>query len=89
MHASQGSYILNDGGMQSRATIRSTPNNSYPQQEGQANATLQSKKTFIKKASNKIQSLLDTSSIQNYRGVTISHNKLMQLTEWLYRSSKP
>ena len=29
------------------------------------------------------------SSIQNYEGVTISHNKLMQLAEWLHRSSEP
>ena len=88
MHALQGSHISNDSGTQSRATARTTPNNGYPQQEGRANTTLQCGKTFIKKASNKIQSLLDASSIWNYRGVTISYNKLIQLVEWLYRSSK-
>ena len=89
MQASQGSRTSNDGGTQSRATARTTPNNGYPQQEGQANTTLYSGKTFIKKASDKIQSLLDTSSIRNFGGVTISHNKLMQLAEWLCKSSKP
>ena len=81
MHASQGSRTLNDGGTQSRVTVRSTPNNGYPQQEGQVNTTPQSGKTFIKKASDKIQSLLDTSSIRNFGGVTISHNKLTQFAE--------
>src|SRR6266700_976895 len=65
MHALQGSHTSNHGGTQSRATARTTPNNGYPQQEGRANTTPQSGKTFIKKASDKIQSLLDASSIQN------------------------
>ena len=77
MHASQGSRTSYDGGTQSRATARTTPNNGYPQQENRANTTPQSGKTFIKKAFNKIQSLLDVSSIQNYSKVTISYNKLM------------
>ena len=89
MHALQGSRMLNNGGMQLRATVKTTPNNGYPQQENRANTTLQSRKTFIKKASDKIQSLLDASSIQNFRGITISHNKLTQLAEQLYRSSEP
>ena len=83
MHASQGSRTLNDSGTQSRATVKTTPNNGYPQQKGQANTTPQSRKTFIRKASDKIQSLLDVSSIQNCGGATINYYKLMQLAEWL------
>ena len=63
MQASQGSHTLNDGSTQSRATARTTPNNGHLQQERRANTTLYSGKTFIKKASDKIQSLLDASSI--------------------------
>jgi hypothetical protein len=54
MQASQGSHISNDSGTQSRATARTTFNNSYPQQEGRANTTPQRGETFIKKASDKI-----------------------------------
>src|SRR6266704_678429 len=68
MQASQGSHTSYDGGTQSRATARTIPNNGYPQQEGQANTTPHSGKTFIKKASDKIQSLLDAFSIQNFGG---------------------
>ena len=44
IYTSQGSYMSNDGGTQSRATARTTPNNGYPQQEGRANTTLYSEK---------------------------------------------
>jgi len=84
MHASQGRHRWNDGGTQSRATARPIPNNSPPQQQqGRANTTPESGNTPIKKVSDKIQSLLDASSIRNYRGVSISYYKLMQLAEWL------
>ena len=89
MQALQGSHISNDGGLQLRATAKTMPNNGYPQQKGRANTTPYSGKTFIKKAFDKIQSLLDMSSIWNFRGVIISYNKLMQLAEWLCRSNEP
>jgi len=89
MHASQGRHRWNDSGTQSRATTRPIPNNGPPQQQqGQANTTPESGNTPIKKASNKIQSLLDASSIRNYRGASVSHYELIQLAEWL-QSSKP
>ena len=88
MHASQGSRTLYDGSTQSRAPVRTTPNNGHLQQD-RVNTTPQNGKTFIKKASDKIQSLLDTFSIRNNGGVTISYNELMQLAEWLCRSSEP
>ncbi len=88
MHISQGRHTWNDSSTQSRATARTTPNNGSPQQ-GRANTTPESGNTSIKKASDKIQSLLDASSIRNCGGATISHYKLMQLAEWLRQSSKP
>ena len=89
MHASQGRHRWNDSSTQSRATARPIPNNSPPQQQqGRANTTLESGNTPIKKASDKIQSLLDASSIRNYRGASISYYELMQLAEWL-QSSEP
>jgi hypothetical protein len=54
MQTSQGSYILNNSGTQLRATTRTIPNNSYPQQEGRVNTISQYGETFIKKASDKI-----------------------------------
>ena len=64
-------------------------NNGYPQQEGRAKSTPHGGKTFIKKVSDKIQSLLDMFSIQNFGGTTINYNELMQLAEWLCISSEP
>ena len=82
MHASQGRHTSNDGGSHPRASTGTTPSNGPPQQE-RANTTPQSGKTSIEKASNKIQSLLDASSIHSCGGVNVSYNKLMQLAEWL------
>src|ERR1700729_2234100 len=87
MHASQGRHMSSDGGSHSRASTRTTPSNRPPQQEW-VNTTPQSGKTSIEKASNKIQSLLDASSIHSYGGVTVSYNKLIQLVEWLRQFSK-
>ena len=81
MHALQRSYMLNGNGTQSHTTAKTTPNNGYSQQEGRVNTTPYNRKTFIKKAFDKIQSLLDVFSIRNFGGITISHNKLMQLTK--------
>ncbi len=88
MHASQGRHTSSDGGSHSRASTRTTPSNGPPQQE-RASTTPQSGKTSIKKASDKIQSLLDASSIRSCGGATVSHNELMQLAEWLRQSSEP
>jgi hypothetical protein len=53
MYASQGRYILNDSGLHLHASTRTIPSNGPPQQE-RANTTPQSRKTSIKKASDKI-----------------------------------
>ena len=76
IHASQGRHTLNNGGLYSRAPTKTTPSNGPPQQE-RANTTPQNGKTSIKKASNKIQSLLNASSICSYGGATVSHNELI------------
>jgi len=44
--------------------------------------------TPIKKASDKIQSLLNASSMRNCGGASVSYYELMQLVEWL-QSSEP
>ena len=66
-----------DGGTQSGATARITPNNGVPQRERRANTTPKDRKNPIEKASGKIQTPLGAFGVWNRGGVNVSCNKLI------------